>query len=280
MFTFANEALAAEMLDPGDDRDRLGPRYCWGGYLHQLRDADGRDLLSGPEYPGRPTAYNGQGAPEVFCYQNYRTKEWMNVEGDIGIILGIGTIETLADGTPTLGEVCEWDREIDGAVCTMSTEQAAHGWAYHLARRWELRGTTAISTTRIESRGDKPLDVLWYPHPFYPLVEGGMDFHINLPIRMDDNPGFEMNGQTISMTPGFDWNTGRLQWLEGDFGGRLEAVFQHPLTGTVTMRGEFPISHLPLWANAHTISLEPYVRYRVPPEEACQWTVAYEFGPQ
>lgn len=277
MFTITNDLLIATLLDPVDDRDRLGPRYCWGGYLHQLRDNERRKLFSGPEFPARPSPFNGQGAPEVFCHQNYYTGDTLNREGDGGIILGVGAFDSI-DREPVLSDLCEWRCDVEEAACTMTTEHEAYGWSYRLARNWELEGMTAISSTRIENQGEKELEVLWFPHPFYPLVKGGMVFRINLPVDIQENPGFRKKGNRISMIPGFDWETGRLEWLEGDFDGPLDATFRHPVTDTVTMSGDMPISHLPLWANAHTISLEPYSYHRLEAGESCDWSIRYCFG--
>lgn len=277
MFTFTNDVLTATMLDPADDRDLLGPRYCWGGYLRQLRDAEGRELFSGPKFPALPSPFNGQGAPEVFCHRNFRTGETLNREGQGGIILGIGAFDSI-DREPILSDLCEWQCTMEGAACTMVTEHQAHGWRYRLTRKWELRGMTAISSTRVENRQEKDLEVLWYPHPFYPLIDGGMDFRINVPVEMQENPGFLKQGDRISMIPDFDWETGRLEWLEGDFDARLEATFRHPITDTVTMSGDMPVSHLPLWANARTISLEPYSYHRLEAGQSCEWSIRYRFG--
>ena len=276
MLEITNNELTATLLDPVDDRDRLGPRYCWGGYLYQLRDSEGRELFSGPEYPDRPTVFNGQGAPEVFCYQNYRTGAPINMNDNRGIILGIGSFDAIED-EPVLQDLCEWQCDVRDSSCTMTTEHAAYGWSYGLERTWELQGRTAISSSCVENRGDKPLEVLWFPHPFFPLVDGGMEFQINLPLDMEENPGFRKEGDRISMIPDFDWVTGRLEWLQGDFAGPLEAVWQHPVTGTVTMAADIAIAHLPLWANAHTISLEPYSYYQLEPGDSCKWSIRYRF---
>lgn len=278
MLEFTNDVLTAVMLDPVEDRDRLGPRYCWGGYLHQLRDAEGRELWSGPEFPARPSAFNGQGAPEVFCYQNYRTGAAINMDGERGIILGIGAFDRMANGEPVLYDICEWNRSLEETACIMNTQYSAQGWSYHLERRWELAGPTATSSTRVQNVGEKDLDVLWFPHPFFPLVDGGMDFSLNRPFEMDANPGFRREGQRISMIPGFDWKTGRLEWLRPAGEGPLEARFRHPVVGAATMTLDIPLLQLPLWANAHTISLEPYAYHRLLSGQSCAWSLTYRFG--
>ena len=58
-----------DILDPESDQRHLSPRFCHGAYIWQVRNADGQALLSGPEYPSpNPLAFNGQGLPEVFRF--------------------------------------------------------------------------------------------------------------------------------------------------------------------------------------------------------------------
>ncbi len=42
MITLANDSLEVQFLDPVADRARFGVRYCTGGYIFQVRDAQAR----------------------------------------------------------------------------------------------------------------------------------------------------------------------------------------------------------------------------------------------
>ena len=67
MFTLDGENLKLWLLDPVADADKLGSRYCSGGYVWQLADARHGELLSGPCFPSpSPPPFDGQGLPEVF----------------------------------------------------------------------------------------------------------------------------------------------------------------------------------------------------------------------
>ena len=38
MLTLANAELTVDLIDPAVEQARLGPRYCWGGYIWQVQD--------------------------------------------------------------------------------------------------------------------------------------------------------------------------------------------------------------------------------------------------
>ena len=67
MLTLANAELTVSLIDPAAEQARLGPRYCWGGYIWQVSDRSIGTLLTGPEWPElTPLPHNGQGLPESF----------------------------------------------------------------------------------------------------------------------------------------------------------------------------------------------------------------------
>ena len=63
MFTLSSETLVVEILDPVADQERFGVRYCTGGYIFQVTDAQHGPLLSGPTYPHDFNWFDGQGIP-------------------------------------------------------------------------------------------------------------------------------------------------------------------------------------------------------------------------
>ncbi|NUM68479.1 hypothetical protein HUU39_24940 [candidate division KSB1 bacterium] len=98
MYVLQNAQLSAHILDPIADQARLGPRYCVGGYIYQVRDAAGRPLLSGPEFPAEfPAVINGQGLPEVFQFTLYHAEQ--EVE-ERKLIIGVGLVDKISPQLP------------------------------------------------------------------------------------------------------------------------------------------------------------------------------------
>ena len=88
MILLSNDGLSVTLLDPERDQDRMGPRFCTGGYIYQVEDHDLGPLLSGPEYPTeRPSVINGQGLPEVFQFTCYADE---NEVPEKKLIIGVG----------------------------------------------------------------------------------------------------------------------------------------------------------------------------------------------
>ena len=50
-YYLGNDDLTVSILDPIADRERMGTRYCTGGYIFQAADRIHRYLMSGPTYP-------------------------------------------------------------------------------------------------------------------------------------------------------------------------------------------------------------------------------------
>ena len=281
MLTLDTEELTLEFLDPAADLERLGPRYCWGGYLWQVRDAEGRPWLSGPQFPlPEPIPFHGQGMPEVFRFWDKFTSQLLNIRDGWGVIIGVGEVRDMRGQEPVLGELCAWEPTMHDNALVMTTKQGAAGWAYALDRTWQVQGQVLTSSTRIESTGDESLAVHWYPHPFFPLVDQGMRFRVTPPLTVEENPGFAAEGDGyFFMKPGHPWREkGHFEWFVGDMPESLSAELQHPVTNRLTMSGSFPIAYMPVWANASTISLEPHSIHTLAPGESAAWSVHYAFG--
>ena len=89
MLQLSNGELRVDLLDPVADAARQGVRYCWGGYIWQVREACGEPLLTGPEWPNAtPSAFNGQGLPESFRHTRFEGRP-LTWNGDHGLAVGV-----------------------------------------------------------------------------------------------------------------------------------------------------------------------------------------------
>jgi hypothetical protein len=59
----------------------------------------------------------------------------------------------------------------------------------------------------------------------------------------------------------------------------LTVWFAHPDLEGVVMSCDYAPSTAPVWANAHTFSIEPYLKAQVLPGKSRVWTITYEFLP-
>lgn len=281
MLTIRNESLEACVLDPVADRARMGGRYCWGGYCNRIRDAEGRELMSGPEFPELPSAFNGEGIPEVFRFENKVEQSFLTFdESGHGLIIGCGLAHIDLEKWSSMGEVtepCEWQIEHEDARIRMRTQHAYSNWSYRLTRVLRLEGRTLYSETVLENTG-KAFTLQWYAHPFFPLIDGLCACRFAVKTAVCEETGYCCREDGwIEMRTGYDWQKGCFEWLRREPGRKLDAEIRHPLCGSVRMRGDFPVDTMPVWANAHTLSIEPYLKKKMAAGERYSWSLKYEF---
>jgi hypothetical protein len=171
MLHLTNGELRVDLLDPIADSARQGVRYCWGGYIWQVREACGEPLLTGPEWPSAtPSAFNGQGLPESFRHTSFEGRP-LTWQGDQGVAVGAGTLSR-EGGNVRLVTPCTWRIEPSSNAITFVTRHTATGFDYELTRRIELEGRTVRSITRLHNHADAPFALEWFAHPFSPSAKG------------------------------------------------------------------------------------------------------------
>lgn len=283
MITLSSPRINVHILHPLDDRQRLGSRYCTGGYIWQVTTAQGQDLLSGPEYPAEPNTFDGQGAPDMFFTP--LGAEGAPVGAEVGVI-GVGIVRRTSAIEPFYvmhnREVIEWlDWEVD-TLPTAVTMRAAHSfrnWGYRLERAIQLNDGTLQSRTTITSTGSDMLPIRWFAHPFFPITADEVYCRFSMPISMPDNPGFYRNGQDfLCRKSDHDWKKGWYQPLEYEpqtVGISVEE--RHPLLPQVLVETDFAPTFLPVWSNANTLSFEPYYIREMQNGETASWEITYTF---
>ena len=286
MLSLRNDQLDVAILHPVEDRDRLGSRYCVGGYVYQVTDSKLGVLASGPGYPSEahPPVFDGQGLPEAF-----RDPLWVGMEvaephalppvGTEMLVIGVGRVHLTADiRQMPVDEFAAWEIAEEPGRVTMRVRQEFAGWALELTRTLTLANRTLVSATRLANAGSKPLPYRWFPHPFFPLVLGE-SFRANLKVKVPAESAYELlDSGFVGLKAEAGWNRGgNFQELEFESGERLVVLQRHPKLGLVAATHSYTPSYFPIWGNANTFSFEPYTEGVVAVGASAEWSVAYDF---
>lgn len=280
MLTLANADLTVQLLDPAAEHARLGPRFCWGGFIWQITDRQVGALLTGPEWPDpAPLPHNGQGLPESFRHST-TTGQPLLWDGAVGLAPGSGTLGRDAQGNITVTTPCVWRIEPHADRVVFRTEQTVALWAYELERTIELHGRQVRSHSRLTNRGAAPLVLEWFAHPFFALQADGLQ-HVNLPegTQLPENPGYILTGRELTLRRAFvGLHGGHLEHLGLPAGQPFTATLAHPRLSGVRFTTDFAPFKCVLWANGNTLSLEPFLALNLAPGETRGWTLTYDFG--
>jgi hypothetical protein len=294
MFQLENGHLRVDVLDPVADAARLGPRYCWGGYIWQVHDPAAGPLLTGPEWPeAAPVPFNGQGLPESFRHRSLdgRPFTW---RGDSGVALGAGELERDAAGNVTLTRPCVWQVKPQPARIIFTTRHETAGFSYELGREIalidrEVRSTTQLTNTSAAER----LTLEWFAHPFFALVDGLARATVPAGTDLPENPGFVLSDAVSAHAPSAGDRertlTQRRRFISSadghmDRGLRLPANrplganLAHPTVGYVQFATSVAPDSCVIWGNDRTFSLEPYLALDLGPGESRSWHLTYRFG--
>ncbi|MFW6234008.1 MAG: hypothetical protein ACOC4I_01355 [Spirochaetota bacterium] len=268
MYTLTNDALEVSILDPVADRDRMGPRYCTGGYIFQISEERG-PLLSGPTYPESFNWFDGQGIPDSFSHTTLRSKKTPSSQA---LIPGIGLCDTSAR---TVLEYCDWTVHEEAHRLEFRTTQAWDDWSFSLERRVSLSGRVVFSHTRIENLGEAPVPVSWFPHPFYPLPPGEALCSLPAPVTVAPDSTYSVGGDGYLRCS--DISALQAVSVRCNGAGPLTVLQHHPVRGLVAARYSFAAAHILVWGNPNTFSFEPYLEQTVGRGTALEWLAEYHF---
>jgi hypothetical protein len=283
VLTLANGGLRVEVLDPRADVERLGARYCAGGYVWQVHDERLGALLSGPCFPDpTPPPFDGQGAPEVF---ELALGQHAAKVGDDVYVIGVGRVRRESAvrpfhvrDNPTVVERAAWDVvQADSHRVRLRSRALFGDFAFSLERTVALDGRTLTSATLVESQGSRELPLRWFAHPFFPWA-GARGLLPSLELALPDGAALveDANGFVTRRT-GSDWSRGHYVVPRVALGGELVVEQCHPVLGSVRVCCRFPLGGLALWGNERTLSFEPFFQTIVLPGAAAAWSLVYEF---
>ena len=285
MNILANKELTVEILDPVADVNKIGSRYCTGGYIWQVTDASRGPLLAGPHYPSpTPRVIYGQGAPEMF----HRSLGGEDAGvGDDVMCIGVGLVRRTSERepfdvryNPVVAEFVKWKVDTSSDTILMTTQHTALHWAYSLSRNITLSERTVCSHTQISNLGEGDLPIRWFPHPFFPLTRDNVLCDFSIPFTLPQSPGYALDeAGFIYRKSDFNWERGgcfqALDFTPSTIG--LTIVQKHDILGEVTAVTDYDPSFLPIWGNHNTFSFEPYLERMVTAGESTSWEIAYTF---
>lgn len=281
MFYLRNQHLTVSVLDPINDQDRLGPRYCTGGYIYQVADATHGPLFTGPEFPAeRPAVVNGQGLPEVFQFTLYDNEQ--EVEGE-KLIIGVGIVDKRELQLPynlftnsQTKNYCNWQITVGENSIRMETTQSYKQWVLQLTREVRLAGRTVSSLTQIKNLGAAALTFRWFAHPFFPLNPDWRCAQFLMPMQLPANPAYLINNRKcLEMNSAHNWREGYFQLLENCQNEKFSAIQFHPRLQQLRVAGDFPLLKVAIWANDRTFSFEPFYQDVVLAGDSKQWALEY-----
>lgn len=281
MLHLANAELTVDLLDPAEEHTRLGPRFCWGGFIWQVHDHDVGTLFTGPEWPdAQPQPHNGQGLPESFRH-NTTTGQPLLWDEDVGVAPGAGALGRDAAGAVVVTRPCLWQIEMQPARAVFRTEQNVGRWSYALERTIELRGRQVVSRSRLINRGTTPLKLEWFAHPFFALqTDGKLSATLPPGVTLPENPGYMLIGRELTMRRAFvGVDDGYLVHLGLPAGKFFAVAVSHPKLASVLFATDFVPFKCVLWANGNTLSFEPFLALDLAPGDSREWELTYDFGP-
>ncbi|MEY2880511.1 MAG: hypothetical protein RLZZ15_2891, partial [Verrucomicrobiota bacterium] len=174
---------------------------------------------------------------------------------------------------------CAWTVSRFPDHLIFQTRQTAAGFSYELARKIELHGRTITSYSQLTNVGETPLALQWFPHPFWALTENRARLLLPAGATLPDNPGFALapDGTLTFKRPFTARTDNQFALLALPPARPLALSLDHPKLARVTFATSYVPDECPVWANAHTISVEPYLDLRLAPGETRHWHVRHGF---
>ena len=288
MIQISNSQLRVDLLDPSDpvDAARQGWRYCHGGYVWQVTDAQLGPLLAGPSFPAEPTVYDGQGLPESFRHTRRDNQALLTWRGGLGHASGAGNITANSDpdapaaDAVRLGASCQWSVSKFPDHIVFQTRHATAGLSYDLCRKVELAGRHLNSVTSLTNLGNNPLVLQWFPHPFWALTNQRARLELPAGSSVPENGVFMIatDGSLTFKRPFGPKPDNLFTLLSLPPKTPLALSINHPKLAYVTFEVSYVPFECPIWGNGHTISVEPYLDLTLAAGETRQWFVKHGFA--
>ena len=146
-----------------------------------------------------------------------------------------------------------------------------------LHRTVSLNNRTLRSFT-LHNSGALPIQMSWFPHPFFPQTGTPELCRLNLPLSaMPENPGYLLNDSGWIARRAAPDQRGFYQALDLAENGKLVILQRHPALGLLAATCSYAPTFFPIWGNQHTFSWEPFFERTLAPGQQTEWWIDYDF---
>jgi hypothetical protein len=282
MYILKNPELEIQILDPVNDRNFLGSRYCTGGYIYQVNDLKKGNLFSGPEFPNpNCSVFNGQGAPEVFVTA-------LNDQCEAGkdvFVLGVGRVTRTSPinpfhvrDNPVVKEFCAWEINQYPDSIKMVSKIVFNQWNFIITKIITLNYRKIVSRTIFRNLSKNTIPILWYAHPFFPFPENLCACKITPQIDLSENAGYTINDYGyIALKKEYNWKKGLYQKIIYNSDDKLSVIQCHPFVENMSAECDFVPESIAIWSNDITFSFEPFYKKIIKEGEERSWGISYCF---
>jgi|GEM_PF-549784 hypothetical protein len=271
MITLENDELILSVIDPAEDLSLAGSRYCTGGYVFQIEHREFGPIFSGPEHPGIPSGYNGQGIPETFCLQPIK----LSAHEDRFLNLGVGITDAQFRKTFT---PARWFEERKSSCLLHSTVHCLEeeSLEIHLRRKIAFSKNLVSSKTEIRNEGRNAIPITWFPHPFFYHPANTSDAWVEcagLRSRTTREPMALV--QRDLRAKEYPFERPFVQTFSFASDKERFSAFIRSRPFNLTMRTDYIPSVVVFYSNDQCFSLEPYFERQCQPGEVLELEVSY-----
>ena len=284
MKTLENDRLKIDFLPIPKSTEGLGVRFVLGGWISDFLTRDGYSFIS-KEFPKDRVV--GFGFPDEFITP-------MMVGDDPGssnrgIKIGVGMINLFRPGNyrfteePGVVEIFPWE-VVEGDGFILWSQEVIEGEiGYRLKKEVRLLSNEVgfkISFSLQNLSSERPIQTLWYYHPF--VAPGGMgsDCYLEIPDTMRPSYDFikvldtDVDGRLRLPSDFSEISTQLLEFSPADMGleNRISlGNINHNLK--LEISGDFPLAFLRLWYEPRVYSPEQFYYICLMPKEEIFWSV-------
>jgi hypothetical protein len=280
----ANSRIALSVVSIPDDPAGLSARFVLGGWIDDIAASDGYTFRA-PDFPSDRIV--GFGYPDEFITPLFVGDK--PALADTALKIGVGFIGLMRPGgyrfceEPGVRQVLAWKIERTDTSVRFIQEAAAGPVGYLLDKEIRLlddRPGFTVSWGLTNRCADRPIQTLWYWHPF--VAPGGMGGRCYVKLPETLVPAYEFlrplgtdDQGRVRMPDDFsDLPTQLLEFVPADHGlvNRFE-VGNVDHEKKLVVVGDFPLAFLRIWYERRVFSVEPFYYLCVMPGQKRTWSI-------